>query len=144
MSKLFRSPHVFVKHDDFKVNDTTSVNAVDAPELKQDCKSSSAANNQSVLLRDDHIVLLAIDGLLALRASFKRWRKRRRTLRTLADLDERQLRDIGLAREETLSETPFKQLGDHKSYRVLTELVETQLCSLSERGLQVQREMRRR
>jgi len=54
----------------------------------------------SVRLRDDHIVLLTIDALLALHGAFKKWRNRRRTLRALADLDERQLRDIGLVRDE--------------------------------------------
>jgi uncharacterized protein YjiS (DUF1127 family) len=53
----------------------------------------------NVLLRDDHIVLLAIDALLALYASFKKWRNRRRTLTALADLDDHQLRDIGLTRD---------------------------------------------
>src|SRR5262245_54672053 len=33
----------------------------------------------SALLRDDHIVLLAIDALLALHASFRKWRNRRKT-----------------------------------------------------------------
>jgi hypothetical protein len=33
-------------------------------------------------------------------ASFKKWRNRRLTLRALADLNEHQLRDIGLARDE--------------------------------------------
>jgi hypothetical protein len=32
--------------------------------------------------------------------SFKKWRNRRPTLRALADLNEHQLRDIGLARDE--------------------------------------------
>ncbi|MGC1094628.1 MAG: DUF1127 domain-containing protein, partial [Pseudolabrys sp.] len=67
-------------------------------EIKQRCNGRAAYKAPSILLRDDHIVLLAIDALLALHASLKRWRKRRRTLRALADLDERQLRDIGLTR----------------------------------------------
>lgn len=33
--------------------------------------------------------------------SFNKWRKRRKTLKVLADLDDRQLRDIGLTREDT-------------------------------------------
>jgi uncharacterized protein YjiS (DUF1127 family) len=73
-------------------------------------------------LRDDHIVLLAIDALLALHASLKRWRKRRRTLRALADLDERQLRDIGVTRDDPFFEASPALLGGHKSYRTLAEL----------------------
>ena len=52
-----------------------------------------------VLLRDGHVVLLAIDALLALHASFKKWRNRRRTLLALGDLDDHKLRDIGLTRD---------------------------------------------
>ncbi|HXX07118.1 MAG TPA: DUF1127 domain-containing protein [Pseudolabrys sp.] len=33
--------------------------------------------------------------------AFKRWRQRRKTFRALAELDDRQLRDIGLTREQT-------------------------------------------
>jgi uncharacterized protein YjiS (DUF1127 family) len=51
-------------------------------------------------LRDDHLVLLTIDRLLALHAAFKRWRKRSKTLHALAELDDRQLRDIGLTRDD--------------------------------------------
>jgi len=53
-----------------------------------------------VLLRDDHIVLLAIDGLLTLHAAAKRYFAGRRTRRILSALDDRQLRDIGLTRDE--------------------------------------------
>jgi uncharacterized protein YjiS (DUF1127 family) len=52
------------------------------------------------ILRDDHLVLLTIDRLLALCAAFRRWRNRRKTWRALYDLDDRQLRDIGLTRED--------------------------------------------
>ena len=72
-----------------------------------------------------------LDGLLALHAAFKRWRSRRRTFRALADLDEEQLRDVGLTR------------GRHKSYLALAELDDTQLCHLSECGLRTRREVRR-
>jgi len=51
-------------------------------------------------LTGSHIILLAVDWLLALHASLKQWRNHRRTLRALAELDEHQLRDIGLTREE--------------------------------------------
>src|SRR5262245_59184531 len=42
----------------------------------------------SALLRDDHIVLLAIGALLALHASFRKWRNRRKTFRALAELND--------------------------------------------------------
>jgi uncharacterized protein YjiS (DUF1127 family) len=68
-------------------------------------------------LRDDHLVLLTIDRLLALHAAFKRWRKRRKTLRVLADLDERQLRDIGLTRDDVHYEA-LAELEDAHSKRI--------------------------
>jgi hypothetical protein len=141
MSGLFRFPDICVKHDSFKINNPTRVTAIDA-QFKQGCKSSGAINNQPVQLRDDHIILLAIEGLVALHRLFKRWRNRRRTLRALTGLDERQLQDIGLTRGEVLCQPPFMLLNDHKSYRALAELDETQLSNLSERGLQARREIR--
>ena len=51
--------------------------------------------------RESHIVLYVVDALVRLNASVKKWRTRRLTLRALSDLDEHQLRDIGLARDET-------------------------------------------
>jgi len=65
----------------------------------QQKRDGSCQPQASFVLRDDHVVLLAIDALLALHASFKKWRNRRRTLSALADLDGRQLRDIGLTRD---------------------------------------------
>jgi uncharacterized protein YjiS (DUF1127 family) len=52
-------------------------------------------------LRESHFVLYAVDALIRLHASFKKWRNRRLTLQALSDLNEHQLRDIGLARDET-------------------------------------------
>jgi len=118
MSELFKLPYTFVRHDD-------PASATQSPGF---CKS---AGNENPPLRKDHIVLWAIDGLLALHAVLVRWRSRRRTFRALADLDEEQLRDVGLTRSH------------HKSYRALAELDDTQLCHLSERGLQVRRKVRR-
>jgi len=120
MSELFRFPYAFVRHND--PASTTQNTGF--------CKSAGNKNH-SAPLRKDHVVLWAIDGLLALHAVLVRWRSRRRTFRALADLDEKQLRDVGLTR------------GHHKSYRALAELDDTQLCHLSERGLQVRREVRR-
>ena len=147
MSILFRyPPSAFVKHDDLKLpvasNITSGVEGA-GQQREQKCNSSAVDRASSVLLRDDHIVLLAIDALLALRTSFKKWRNHRRTLHALAELDERQLRDIGFTRGEALSEGPFKLLSHQRSFRALAELDETQLSSLSERGLQVRREARR-
>ena len=76
MSILFENPGAFVEYENLK---------------------RPAAN----ILRDDHPVLLAINYLLTLHAAFKKWRRRRKTLRALADLDDRQLRDIGLTRDDT-------------------------------------------
>ena len=106
-------------------------------------RDNSPRKASSVLLRDDHIVLLAIDAFLALHTSFKKWRSRRRTRWALADLGESQLRDIGLTRDEALLETTSKLLRRHKSYRALAELDDTQLSNLSELGLQVRHEARR-
>ena len=120
MSELFGYPYVFVRQND----------SASATQSTGFCKSAGNENH-SAPLRNDHVVLWAIDGLLALRAALLRWRSRRRTFRALANLDEEQLRDVGLTRSH------------HKSYRALAELDDTQLCHLSERGLQVRRKVRR-
>jgi len=67
--------------------------------------------------RGSRIILLAVDGLVALHASLKEWRNRRRTLRALDELDEHQLRDIGLTRDEASAGYPT-------GYRALAELDE--------------------
>jgi uncharacterized protein YjiS (DUF1127 family) len=115
MSKQFRdAPRVFVRYHDFKFPHPT-----DRTRLK--CEAQKHAQNRegpfghrapSVLLRDDHIVLAAIDALLALHASFKNWRNSRRTLRALADLDDRQLRDIGLTRDDSDCYRPLAEDDD--------------------------------
>lgn len=97
----------------------------------------------SAHLRDDHIILLVIDSLVTLHTSFKKWRRHRRTLRALADLDETQLRDIGLTRDQGLVEASPRFLRRHKSYDALAELDDTQLSNLSELGLRKRREARR-
>jgi hypothetical protein len=78
MPTLFRClPRAFIKHDDLKLpvanNFTTGVEGI-GQKLGQKCNSPAINDTSSVLLRDDHIVLLAIDALLALHASFKKWR----------------------------------------------------------------------
>lgn len=75
-------PATFVRHEDFALDTMQPKRCAPAP------------------LREDHIVLLAIDALLSLRAAVKRTIARRRTRRILAELDDRQLRDIGITRSE--------------------------------------------
>ena len=123
MSELFKFPNAFVRHCD-------SANTNAATQNSSLCRSARN-ETQSAPLRNDHAVLWAIDGLVALHAVLVRWRSRRRTFRALADLDEEQLRDVGLTRS-------------HRSYRALAELDDTQLCHLSEHGLQIRREVRRK
>jgi uncharacterized protein YjiS (DUF1127 family) len=103
MSKHFRStPSLFVQYHDLKLPQRTVdgrqiEGAGQRPQQNRDGSSHNQAS--SVRLRDDHIVLLAIDALLTLHASFKKWRNRQRTLRVLADLNDHQLRDIGFTRD---------------------------------------------
>lgn len=111
MSGLFRFPHNFVRHDNFEAgNRPVTVDAL------HDLKSGAGGNNRSAALRDDHAVLAVLDGLLYLHASFKRWRNRRRTLRALADLDDAQLRDIGLTRDDPIFDSSLRC----SSYRSFT------------------------
>jgi hypothetical protein len=111
MSTHFRFPlNTFVRHDD--------LNFFSAKECNKPAVISPAP------LRNGHIILLAVDALVVLHASFNKWRNYRRTLRALADLDEHQLRDIGLTREDTL---PGLQ-----SYRALADLNEVRRHSPEE------------
>lgn len=113
MSRQFRIPRNFVRHDDIRFCSGGTVEDVE-PKGKRNYDSSSF-HKETALLRDSHIVLYAVDAMVALYASFKKWRNRRLTLRALADLNEHQLRDIGLTRDET-------------GYRALDELNETRRC----------------
>lgn len=112
MSGLFRFPRSFVRHDNFETgNRPVTVNAL------YELENVAGSNNRSVALRDDHVILAAIDGLLYLHASLKRWRNRRRTLRALADLDEAQLRDIGVTRDDPMFDSSFRWPGHRDSCR---------------------------
>ncbi|MGB8749080.1 MAG: DUF1127 domain-containing protein [Pseudolabrys sp.] len=106
MSRQFRIPRNFVRHDDIGFCSGGAIDHVN-PKGKRNCNSSPFLK-EPALLRDSHIVL-------ALYASFKKWRNRRLTLRALADLNEHQLCDIGLTRDES-------------GYRALDELNETRRC----------------
>src|SRR5262245_16386134 len=100
MSMHFRfSPGAFVKHDGTRVVGSQVSEHVER-NLKQKCNKPPAAKSSPAALRDSHIVLLAIDLLVALHAAVRKWRNHRRTLSALDELDEHQLRDIGLTREQ--------------------------------------------
>src|SRR5262245_4930540 len=98
MSTQFRTPLKFVRRDEIRF---CPGRAVERAELKgKSACDSSLLRKAPAALRDSHIVLYAVDALVTLHASFKKWRNHRLTLRALADLNEHQLRDIGLARDE--------------------------------------------
>jgi uncharacterized protein YjiS (DUF1127 family) len=90
MSTQFRLLHNFVRRDDIRFCPKGAVEHVEA-KRKQNCdRSIKGRSHRPICGRGvDHA------------ASFKKWRNRRRTLRSLAGLDEHQLRDIGLTRDET-------------------------------------------
>jgi uncharacterized protein YjiS (DUF1127 family) len=98
MSTQFRFPRNFVRHDDLRLSSGGAIEQVE-PKPKRKCGRPVFGEGRAPL-RDSHIVLFAIDVLVMLHASFKKWRNHRLTLRALDDLDERQLRDIGLTRDE--------------------------------------------
>jgi uncharacterized protein YjiS (DUF1127 family) len=141
MSTSFKfPPRSFVKHEGFNfdaLQNAARAGRSTRPTSKIDPRIAA------FLLKDDHLVLLAVDGLLALHARYKAWRARRRTLKALADLDERQLRDIGLTREDTLFAGAVRLPRRHDSYRALAELDASELSNLSEHGIRAWREAHR-
>jgi uncharacterized protein YjiS (DUF1127 family) len=96
MSTQFQIPSNFVRRDDIKL---CLGGAVEHDEPKR--------SKEPAPLRNSHIVLYAVDALVTLHASFTKWRNHRITLRALADLNEDQLRDIGLTRDEN---------GDYRAF----------------------------
>jgi uncharacterized protein YjiS (DUF1127 family) len=98
MSMQFRfSTGTFVNHDDIRLFGARATEHFER-KLKEKCNKPLVV--KSPPLRDGHIVLLAIDVLVALHAAYRKWRNQRRTLKALEELDEHQLRDIGLTREQ--------------------------------------------
>ena len=63
MSELFKFPYAFVRHDNTA---STTQNS--------GFYKSAGNENRSAPLRNDHVILWAIDGLLALHAVLVRWR----------------------------------------------------------------------
>src|SRR5215831_12055356 len=85
MSTQFRTPRNFVRREDIRFR---------SGGVAEDIERTTAS------LRESHVVLYAVDALVTLYESFRKWRNHRLTLRALANLNEDQLRDIGLARDE--------------------------------------------
>jgi uncharacterized protein YjiS (DUF1127 family) len=96
MSTQFQIPSNFVRRDDIKLCLGDTVEHVEPKRSKEPAP-----------LRNSHVVLYAVDALVTLHASFTKWRNHRITLRALADLNEDQLRDIGLTRDEN---------GDYRAF----------------------------
>jgi len=64
-------------------------------------------------------------AMSTLHASLKKWRGRRNTIRALADLDEHQLRDIGLRRDDGRPDDSFR-LRRRGGYRALADVDDIQ------------------
>jgi len=80
---------------------------------------------------------LLLGAAIELYLSWKQWRDRRRTLRALANLDERLLRDIGVTRGET---SQWWLLS--KDRQELAKLDDRELIRLSDHGRQRRRAVR--
>ena len=94
-------------------------------------------------LRAGHPVLLAVDGILAAYAAFRRWLECRDSRHALAELDEHRLRDIGVTRSEALRESRRWWQSRDNTDRALANLDDSELHNLSDFGRQVRRQARR-
>ena len=111
--------------------------------LRQNCnKVSEREKLLAELSQGNHVLFLVVDAIVAVYSTFRRWLSRRRTQRALANLDDRQLRDIGLTRGAAGVEPVAWWWQRDKSYRVLDELGDDELDSLSDVGRQIRKEMR--
>ncbi len=99
---------------------------------------------QADLARSDHVLFLAVDAIVAVHAAFRRWRDRRRTRRALAELNDQELRDIGLEREEIVLAPPAWSWAGERSYRALTRLDDAQISNLSDVGRRLRKEAQHR
>jgi len=111
--------------------------------LMQKSKWPPPGKAGSGLLRKDHILFLVMDAALAGYAAVRCWWERWQTRQVLAELNEQQLRDIGVTRAQALRESRRWWPGRDMSRRALAELEECQLSNLSETGLRIRREARR-
>lgn len=111
--------------------------------LMQKSKCPPPAKADCGLLRQDHIIFLAMDVGVAGYAAVRRWWELWQTRQVLAELNEHQLRDIGVTRAQALRESRRWWPGRDTSRRALAELDDSQLSNLSESGLCARREVRR-
>jgi uncharacterized protein YjiS (DUF1127 family) len=103
-------------------------------------KALSSDLQKNTEFRDGHIVISVVEALAAFYVSFRQWRGRRRTLKALAELDERQLHDIGLTRGE-IHFVPVTWWRPRTiTYRALAELDDADARHLSDTGRRVRRE----
>jgi uncharacterized protein YjiS (DUF1127 family) len=96
---------------------------------------------KNAAFRDSHIVISVVEALAAFYVSFRRWRGRRRTRKALAELDERQLHDIGLTRGDIHFPPAAWWRPRTMTYRALAELEDADTRHLSDTGRRVQQEV---
>jgi uncharacterized protein YjiS (DUF1127 family) len=127
---------------------------------------SCASKTDPCPSRDGRFLAFITDAAAALRDAARRWLRRRQTRELLTALDDRQLRDIGLTRDDLASELSLSRavrarrrlmsgVSDRPSQmsrwwtrhdrnsRALAALGDDELSSLSDLGRQVRREARR-
>jgi uncharacterized protein YjiS (DUF1127 family) len=95
---------------------------------------------KNAAFRDSHIVISFVEALAAFYVSFRQWRGRRRTRKALAELDERQLHDIGLTRGEIHFPPVAWWRPRTMAYRALAELDDADTRHLSDPGRRVRQE----
>lgn len=110
---------------------------------RNDKKVTGLERLQAELARSDHVLFLVVDAIVAMHAAFRRWRDRRETRRALAELNDQQLRDIGLEREEIVLAPAWSWAGE-RSYRALARLDDAQISNLSDVGRRLRKEVQRR
>ncbi len=89
------------------------------------------------------MLFLFVEAVGALHDAVKRWRNRRRTRSALADLNDQQLRDIGLERDDIVLSPPVWSAPRVRSYRALARLDDNQAGDLSAMGRTLRKDAQR-